>query len=82
MPNLGCALRGRVSCMEIETYEGTYPCNAPHCAFVPFNRVSNVDTRGMGSSHPFSVSINRCVSPSISNILTVLSEEHVANRRP
>jgi len=31
---------------------------------------------------PLSVSVRRCWSPSISKILMVLSEEHVANRRP
>lgn len=33
-------------------------------------------------THPFSVSVNRCWSPSTSNILIVLSLEHVASRRP
>jgi hypothetical protein len=35
-----------------------------------------------GQSYPFSVSVNRCVSPSTSKILTVRSEEQVARRRP
>ena len=33
-------------------------------------------------THPFRVSVNLWDSPSISKILTVLSEEQVANRRP
>lgn len=33
-------------------------------------------------AYPFNVSVNRCVSPSISKILIVLSDEHVASRRP
>ena len=34
------------------------------------------------AAYPFRVSINRCDSPSISNILIVRSDEQVANRRP
>lgn len=33
-------------------------------------------------TYPFSVSVRRCVSPSISKILTVRSDEHVASLRP
>lgn len=33
-------------------------------------------------AYPFNVSVNRCVSPSTSKILTVLSEEQVASLRP
>lgn len=34
------------------------------------------------ATYPFSVSVRRCVSPSISKIFTVRSEEHVASLRP
>ena len=34
------------------------------------------------SSHPRSVSVNLCVSPSMSNILIVLSDEQVASLLP
>lgn len=35
-----------------------------------------------GWAYPFNVSVSLCVSPSISNILIVRSEEQVARRRP
>lgn len=34
------------------------------------------------ATYPFSVSVRRCVSPSISKIFTVRSDEHVASLRP
>jgi hypothetical protein len=46
-----------------------------------FIRIGSVKP-GMIKAHPFKVSTNLCVSPSISNIFIVLSDEHVANRRP
>lgn len=85
---LGVCL-GEESVMAIEKWEGgtggggvhTHATHhtAPSCLWI----TSAAGTSGeMDSAHPFRVSTSRCVSPSISNILTVLSEEHVANRRP
>lgn len=88
VPNLGCAwarsqlwlLRsGREGQEEGGVHTHATHHTAPSCLWI----TSAAGTSGeMDSAHPFRVSTSRCVSPSISNILTVLSEEHVANRRP
>ena len=44
--------------------------------------VRSCTERYCGGPHPLSVSVSLWVSPSISKILMVLSEEQVANRRP
>jgi hypothetical protein len=53
---------------------------APSCLVVEVSYELCRDVRGI--LYPFSVSVSLLVSPSISNILMVLSEEQVASRRP
>lgn len=85
------SVQGSVT-MNIDPYEmlgevGTHPCDTPNCAFVSitfvFSHFSNrVFNHREDVSHPLRVSTRLCVSPSISNIFIVLSDEQVANLRP
>lgn len=63
---------------------GMRPGKGPDGAFVA--RVLCISVvfgwEGASGRYPFSVSVRRCWSPSISKILMVLSEEQVARRRP
>ena len=62
--------------------------NIPMTHTIPRHHAYMVVIRSIASlklehaAYPRNVSVSLCVSPSISNILIVLSEEHVASRRP
>jgi hypothetical protein len=57
------------------------PCYAPYGALVS-SKPSATASPWYGTTYPRSVSTSVCLSPSTSKILIVLSEEHVARRRP